>query len=104
VIRRYSYGESRHLELSVLRIGQLAFVAAPYEMFCENGVYIKEHSPCAATVIMTCANDYQKYIPSARAYSHGCYEVDSRLFPKGTAEQLAEKLVCMLKEQATFGG
>ena len=97
VIRRYDEGESRQLELGVLRIGQLAFVAAPYEMFCDNGVYIKEHSPCAATVIMTCVNDYQKYIPSASAYRHGCYEVDSRLFPEGTAEQLAQTLVDLLQ-------
>ena len=93
VIRRHGYEESRKLELGVLRIGQLAFTAAPYEMFCDNGVYIKEYSPCEATVLMTCVNDYHKYIPSKRAYSHGCYEVDSRLYPEGTAEKLAEILV-----------
>ena len=86
------------MELGVLRIGQLAFVAAPYEMFCENGKYIKEHARCEATIIMTCVNDYHKYIPSERAFAHGCYEVDSRLYPKGTAERLAQTLVELINQ------
>ena len=98
VIRRHGYEESRQMELGVLRIGQLAFVAAPYEMFCENGKYIKEHARCEATIIMTCVNDYHKYIPSERAFAHGCYEVDSRLYPKGTAERLAQTLVELINQ------
>ena len=87
------------MELGVLRIGQLAFAAVPYEMFCENGAYIKENSPCAATVLITCVNAYHKYIPSERAYDHGCYEVDSRLYPRGTAEQLANTIVEMMNQK-----
>ena len=53
---------------------------------------------------MTCVNDYHKYIPSERAFDHGCYEVDSRLYPKGTAEQLAQTLVELLsQEDAEYG-
>jgi hypothetical protein len=81
------------MSLATVCIGDLAFTAVPYEMFCENGKEIKEKSPFAATVILSCTNGYHKYIPSRRAYSQGCYEVDSRLYPEGTAEELAEILV-----------
>lgn len=93
VIRRYESETDREMELGVISIGAVAFVAVPYEMFCENGMQIKENSPFAATILMTCANGYHKYIPSLRAFGHGCYEVDSRLYPKGTAENLAQILI-----------
>lgn len=97
VIRRYESDASREMSLATVCIGDLAFAAVPYEMFCENGKEVKEKSPFAATVILSCTNGYHKYIPSKRAYSHGCYEVDSRLYPVGTAEKLAEILVSELQ-------
>lgn len=97
VIRRYELEGSRKMELGILKIGEIAFVAVPYEMFCENGRYVKENSPFAMTVIMSCTNAYHKYIPSDRAFDHGCYEVDSRLYPRGTAEHLSKVLVDCLR-------
>ena len=98
VIRRYDCEESRQMELGVVTVGDMAFVAVPYEMFCDNGRYIKENSPYPVTVILSCTNEYHKYIPSDFAFCHGCYEVDSRLYPRGTAEKLADTIVEMLEE------
>lgn len=97
VIRRYESTMSREMSLATVCIGDLAFAAVPYEMFCENGKEIKAKSPFAVTVIMSCTNGYHKYIPSKRAYRQGCYEVDSRLYPAGTAEELVEVLLKELK-------
>lgn len=97
VINRYQSGDCSEMELNTVTLGQLAFVAAPYEMFCENGTFIKAAAPFPMTVIMSCANGYHSYLASDRTFSHGGYEVDSRRFVRGTAEKMAENLVDMLK-------
>lgn len=56
-------------------------------------------SPYAMTIILTCANGYNNYLPSDFAFTHGGYEVDSRKFPQGSAEQLADTFLEMLREQ-----
>lgn len=98
VATRYHAGTNMQMELNTVTVGDLAFVAAPYEMFCENGKFIKEHAPFPMTVIMSCANNYFSYLASERAFGHGGYEVDSRRFVKGTAEQMAQTLLDMLKD------
>ena len=97
VINRYESGIQTEMELNTVAVGQLAFVAAPYEMFCENGKFIKSAAPFPMTVIMSCANGYHSYLASERTFTHGGYEVDSRRFVKGTAEQMAQTLLDMLK-------
>ena len=97
VIGRHQAGTERKMELNTITAGALAFVAAPYEMFCVNGQQIKEASPYQMTIIMTCANGYLNYLPSDFAFSHGGYEVDSRKFPRGTAEKVVDTFLEMLK-------
>lgn len=98
VISRYQAGADRTLELNTVTAGPLAFVAAPYEMFCVNGQHIKEESPYDMTIVMTCANGYNNYLPSDFAFTHGGYEVDSRKHPRGTAELVADAFLDMLKK------
>lgn len=99
IIGRYNAEASREVELNAISVGGICFAAVPYEMFCQNGLYIKEHSQFPMTVVMSCCNGYHKYFPSQFAFTHGGYEVDSRLYPKGTAENMAETLVDMLNKQ-----
>ena len=99
VISRYQAGNDRTLELNTVGVGELAFAIAPYEMFCVNGQQIKEDSPYAMTFVLTCANSYQNYLPSDFAFTHGGYEVDSRKLPRGSAEQMVENFLEMLREQ-----
>ena len=86
------------VEMGALTVGDLAFACAPYEMFAVNGVFIKENSPYENTFIVTCCNQGHSYQASEYAFEHGCYEVDQRKFPKGTAEKLASTVTEMLKE------
>lgn len=90
--------ETDQLELYSHSVGGLAFVFAPYEMFDENGVYIRENSPFEHTFIVTCSNTSNSYIPSQEGYDNGCYEANLSRFVSGTGEQLAEEFVDMLKE------
>ena len=95
IVARVKRGASGKMELNALRAGGLAFVTAPYEMFSENGLYIKENSPYDTTFLVT---GNSGYIPSAEAYDYGSYEAHTGYFAKGTAEKLAEEFVRLLGE------
>jgi len=99
IVSRSRQQEGRPMEINTIALGDIAFATAPYEMFCANGQQIKEGSPYAMTFILTCSNGSHNYLASDFAFSHGCYEVDSRLYPRGTAEKLVENFLEMLKKQ-----
>ena len=98
LISRSKLEQTCAMEIYSLRVGDLGFIFAPYEMFGVNGEFIKDFAPYPMTFVVTCANDRQSYLASELAFSHGCYEVDSRRYPKGTAELLANNFVEMLTE------
>ena len=89
------YGE---FTVNVHRIGGLGFVAAPYEMFSESGMYIKNNSPYAFTIVSTVTNGYTNYFPTKEAFEYGCYESYTAKIDSGVAEETADKFVEMLKE------
>lgn len=80
---------------SVFRIHNLGFAVGPYEMFCENGVNIKNASPFEYTCLIL---GNRGYIPSQKAYDYQSYESHLGTFAKGTAEKLESKYIEMLKE------
>ena len=87
-----------NLYIETLSFGDLAFVAAPYEMFDTNGMQIKDASPFNMTFILTCAGGAGGYIASAEAVStYGGYEVYRTDFAYGTAEKLVDEYLKMLK-------
>ena len=86
------------IPISAVSMGDIGFVTAPYEMFDANGVQIKEGSNFKMTFVCAYANGDYGYIPSSLAHSHGGYEVSSCCFVSGTGEELANKMVSMLKE------
>ena len=103
IISRYNNTEgTRKFELNAVSIGSVGFITAPYEMFDMNGMFIKENSPFETTFVMTCANGGNNYLAAEHAFTFnngtGSYEVHNRTFPRGTAEDLADTYVEMLKE------
>jgi hypothetical protein len=62
-------------EISAFRIGPLAAVTVPGELFCEIGMRIKAASPFPHTLIAGYANGSVGYLPTAEAYPEGGYEV-----------------------------
>ena len=86
------------LPLYVFSLGEVAFVTAPYEMFSESGLAIKEGSPFAMTFVATCANANYTYIPIASAFEYGGYEVGMTKTAQGTAEKLVSEYISMLNE------
>lgn len=86
------------IDIWAISIGDVAFAVAPYEMFDTQGMFIKENSPYAMTVITTCANRGFGYMPSQMACEHGGYEADNTYFVPGTAEKLADMYLEMLNQ------
>ena len=87
------------INLTITRIGGLAFVHAPYEMFSDNSLYIKEQSAFGEnTLICTMSNHAWGYFPTAQAYDYGCYESFGATFERGVAEDIADEYVSMLAD------
>ena len=81
-----------------LSFGDLAIVAAPYEMFSENGQQIKAGSQFKTTFIATCANNMLYYVPSEATYAYEAYEIDTGRLAQGSAEILVAEYLTMLKQ------
>ena len=86
------------MEIGAFSIGDVAFVASPYEMFDTNGKQIKEGSPYQMTFVLTCTNERFAYIPSALGFRNGGYSADLCRFIPGTGEMMAQHYVRLLKE------
>ena len=99
ILGRPSRPEKATIIVDATRIGDLAFVHTPWEMFAAEGMYIKQNSPFEMTFVATMSNHAWGYFPSSPAYEFngsGCYESYGAMFVKGCAEEMAQKLVGML--------
>ena len=94
-------GVERKVDMFAFSFGDAAFVTAPYEMFCENGMAIKNGSPYKMTFVATCSNEitsYLAYIPSTPTFAYNSYEVQMNKLVPGTAEILADEYVSLLNQ------
>ena len=86
------------MEISAANIGSLGFACAPFEMFDENGKFIKENSPFDATFVLELCNGSNGYIPSEEGYRIRCYEANTGKFKPGTGEIVASEYVKLLEQ------
>lgn len=98
IVTNASLDDTYDIPLWAMSIGDQAFVFAPYEMFSENGRYIRENSPYDNTFIVTMTNDSKGYIPSKKGYEIVCYEAYSSRVKTGSGEELAQHFVDLLTE------
>ena len=66
--------ESDRAEVMAVRIGDVALVGLPGEVFCELGREIKQKSPARHTFVFELANDAIGYLPTPEAFEQGGYE------------------------------
>ncbi len=97
VSRNTEKGETRTQYISAISFGDLAFVAAPYEMFDTNGMEIKNGSPFNMTFVITNAGGAGAYVPSALAVPNGGYEVYTAVDEFGSAEMFVEAFLNILR-------
>jgi neutral ceramidase len=95
------------VEVMVIRIGDVAFVGLPGEIFNEFGVDIKAKSPCENTIVTGLTNDARSYFPTAVSFTQGPegftpyitgYETTpgSTKYEIGAGEKLAESAINQL--------
>lgn len=95
---RAGMGDTEDIHLIAMSIGDVAFCGVEPEMFDSNGVDIRNGSPYEMTFILGYCNGKNGYIPNAKGYETGCYEMDNGYYEAGTGELLASEYVSMLKE------
>ena len=98
VITKADMPETALVEMYAISIGDVAFITAPCEMFDTNAKYIRDNSPFPMTFIVTYANHAASYIPSAYAYTYGCYEADNGRMQPGTGEQMTYEYLRLLRK------
>ena len=95
------------VEVMVIRIGDIAFVGLPGEIFNEFGKDIKAKSPCKNTIVTGLTNDERAYFPTSVSFTQGPkgftpyitgYETTpgSTLYEPGSGEKLAESAINQL--------
>ncbi|MBM4036077.1 MAG: hypothetical protein FJ291_30455 [Planctomycetes bacterium] len=67
---------TRPLEIQALRLGDALLIGTPGETFVEIGLAIKAASPMPKTFPVAYANGNVGYIPTAKAFDEGGYEVE----------------------------
>ena len=66
-----------------VRLGPVALVGVPVELFCEIGMSIRGSSPFATTLVSGYWNGYRNYLPTDAERPRGGYEIDISPFEAG---------------------
>jgi len=99
IVSKSMLGETYDVRICAISIGDaIGFVTAPFEMYSEQGEYIKKESPFDSTVVITMCNGHLGYIPSEEGYDNNSYGANTGKFVKGTAESLAQTYLDLLNE------
>ncbi len=94
-------GEARQTRLQAIRLGDLAFVGIPGEMFARLGLELRRRSPFRHTCIVGLANEQVSYVPDRKAYADGGYQTWvgwHSMLEVGTGEAMVDQAVAMLHE------
>jgi len=89
VLERYERGEEEGgfpMELHVLRLGEIAIAANPFELFLDYGLRIKARSPALQTLVVQLAAGCGGYLPTFKAVrggSYGARPADGHVGPEG---------------------
>ncbi len=86
------------VEVRALRIGNLAIIAMPGELFAEIGVAVKKASPFAFTMFCGYSDGLGGgYMPTADEYKQGGYEVERTPYGPGAPQKIIEGASALLE-------
>lgn len=97
--------EDDAVEVMAMRLGDIAIVGLPGEVFCEFGREIKAGSPAGHTLVIELANDGVGYLPTREAFEQGGgYEVTPGVtrYAPGAGEKVTASALQQLER--LFGG
>ena len=72
----YEEVEGYPMEQTILRLGDLAIVTTPYELFSELGLRVQKDSPVPYTLLLSNTNGGEGYFASETEICRGGYEID----------------------------
>jgi hypothetical protein len=86
-------------EMNVLRVGDIAFVTAPFEYYLDYGDRIKGRSPALQTFVvqLTVGGSYLATERAARGLSYGAVPASCLVSPAG-GQQLVDAAVALMAE------
>ncbi|MEN6644261.1 MAG: GNAT family N-acetyltransferase [Armatimonadia bacterium] len=93
--------QERSTWLTAIRLGDVALVGVPGEMFARLGLDLRHRSPFRHTLIVGLANDELGYIPDRQAIEDGGYQTWPGWhspFAIGTGEAMVDQALEMLRE------
>ena len=94
-------GEERETWLQVIRLGEIALVGVPAELFARLGMAIRRRSPFRHTFVIGLANGTMGYVGDRDAYDLGGYQLWAGMHSPsapGTGERMVEQVLAMLRE------
>lgn len=95
---------TRSLEQQSVRIGDAVFVTFPGELFSEIGLEIKKRSPLEKTFVVGVTCGPGGYLPAAREFIDGDYEIDGSAYsPKTEAVCISSSLELIEKVAGKAG-
>jgi hypothetical protein len=103
LMARHAYQQEHphyRAELHLLRLGDVAIVTNPFELYTDYGVRIKAASPAVQTLVVQLTSGCAAYLPTKRAVTGGGYSariVDGVVGPEG-GDVLVRETVARLKE------
>ncbi len=97
----FSYGATT-VPLYAFSVGDLAFATAPFEIFKESAVAVREASQFKMTFYASCSNESHGYLSTPPSYAYFSYESGSN--PMGIAEGVQENLTALMSEIFTASG
>lgn len=90
-----------HVKLQAIRIGDLAILAIPCEVFTQIGLDLKQHSPFKQTFTIELANGYFGYLPTPEQHKLGGYETwraRSSYLEEQASPKITQNLLEMLQD------
>ena len=88
----------RRVPISVLAIGDLAFVGLGGEPFSHYAEAIREGAHDKFIVSVCCANGFEGYLPTKQAFEEGGYEATASAFTPDLEEQCVDAAVALLDQ------
>ena len=85
-------------ELQAITLGNAVLTGIPGELFVELGMKLKQNSVFEHTFVISLANDYIGYIPTAKAFEEGSYESTFSPLAAGAGEMLIERALKLMAD------
>lgn len=101
IMRHATLPDTKEIGVSVMTLGEIAFAFASYEMYSDNGAWIRENAGYPMTFVATCSNGSNGYLPSDLGYRINCYEAYASNVGRGAGEQVAQLFVQLLNDLKT---